>query len=216
MISQCDLYTGGERNFLVSGRDHGVLGYHYVKIYRPYMQVFSDIIKSGGACDVAKYGEVIKSGWGLVPDEVRTEINHMFDCAFTQPSDWQDMTPLHFALVHSSPEMAQLLIENGADVNAKDRFGLRPVHLACMRGYLDILSLLEDKQAEMNMSDNDYKKTPEQVALDNKQYKAVTFFRGIQEINTEDIEVLLFKNFCIKFHCCNEVQMNQSYNGLLV
>lgn len=38
-------------------------------------------------------------------------------------------TPLHIACHHGSPEIAQLLLDHGANANAEDRFLRTPLHL---------------------------------------------------------------------------------------
>ena len=75
LMKEKDIYVGSERCFLVSGRDKGILGYHYLEVHRVYLDIFRGIIRSGGACDVAKYGEVFKSGWGVPPPEVKKEVD---------------------------------------------------------------------------------------------------------------------------------------------
>lgn len=49
------------------------------------------------------------------------------------------ITPLHMA---RSPQMAQLLIAKGADVNAKNNWGRTPLHRAAERGSKEIVELL--------------------------------------------------------------------------
>ena len=40
--------------------------------------------------------------------------------------------PLHFAVVNNAPDVAEFLIERGAEVNAKDGKGWTPVDLAIL------------------------------------------------------------------------------------
>lgn len=72
-------------------------------------------------------------------------------------------TPLHLA---KSFEIAQLLIEYGADVNRIDNLGRTPLHLAKTP---EIAKLLIEKGADVNLADNKgrtalhYAKTPEMI-----------------------------------------------------
>jgi ankyrin repeat protein len=47
-------------------------------------------------------------------------------------------------------EIVQLLLENGADVNAKDYFGLTPFMIAIAKGHTEIAQLLLEKGADVN------------------------------------------------------------------
>ncbi|XP_031781196.1 serine/threonine-protein phosphatase 6 regulatory ankyrin repeat subunit C-like isoform X2 [Nasonia vitripennis] len=60
-------------------------------------------------------------------------------------------SPLHIALRTGKSAMAKLLIERGADVNARNGDGLRPLHLAVTgRCCLNVLELLLAKGAELH------------------------------------------------------------------
>jgi len=41
-------------------------------------------------------------------------------------------TPLHYAVTYGAPELVDLLVSKGADVNAADHTGLTPLHVAAM------------------------------------------------------------------------------------
>jgi ankyrin repeat protein len=51
-------------------------------------------------------------------------------------------TPLHFACKEGYLEVVKLLIELGADKEAKDKWNETPLHLACIEGHLDVVKLL--------------------------------------------------------------------------
>ena len=57
------------------------------------------------------------------------------------------MTPLHYA-ARGHKNVAELLLDNGADVNAKDKHGNTPLHKATLRGNKDIVELLRKHGAK--------------------------------------------------------------------
>ena len=72
---------------------------------------------------------------------------------------WFGGTPLHYAAHAGHKEIAELLIANGADINAKDMNGMTPLHRATYLGYKEIAELLIAKGADVNVKD-DNGKTP--------------------------------------------------------
>ncbi|CAG0903573.1 unnamed protein product, partial [Cyprideis torosa] len=77
--------------------------------------------------------------------------------AVTRPLN---LTPLHMA---ATRETATLLIENGAEVNARDSLDQTPLHLATRDGHHSIVDLLLAHGADPNIRDED-KQTPLQSA----------------------------------------------------
>lgn len=73
---------------------------------------------------------------------------------------WQ--TPLHWAAENGLPQMVGRLIENGADVDASDQFGRRPLHLAVESP--EVVTLLLDAGAEIDAVDV-FGRTPLHMAL---------------------------------------------------
>jgi cytohesin len=67
---------------------------------------------------------------------------------------WPEMTPLHYAADEGHTEVVELLIANGADVNAKDEEGWTPFHLAAYWGGKDIVELLIAAGADVNAKNN--------------------------------------------------------------
>nr|XP_027239378.1 ankyrin repeat and SOCS box protein 8-like [Penaeus vannamei] len=67
--------------------------------------------------------------------------------------DSRGWTLLHHAVYKGAHEIAQLLIENGANVNASDRHDRTPLLLACYRGNHQIADLLLEAGAEVNVQD---------------------------------------------------------------
>ena len=52
-------------------------------------------------------------------------------------------------------ELIKYLIENGADVNFKDKYGRRPLHNACMSDCIEIVKILIENGADVNCADVD-------------------------------------------------------------
>ena len=73
----------------------------------------------------------------------------------SDPKDNTDgFTALHFAAAEGYKEIATLLIDAGADVNATNNFNNRPLHFAAGEGHQDIIALLLAKGAEINAKNN--------------------------------------------------------------
>jgi len=61
--------------------------------------------------------------------------------------------PLHVATDGNHTEIAILLLDKGADVNAQDNDGETPLHIASFKGYIEIAELLLDRGADVNARD---------------------------------------------------------------
>ena len=64
------------------------------------------------------------------------------------------MTPLDVAIYSGHKDVAELLLANQADLNAKDSAGRTPLHWAAMWARKDILELLLSKSADPSVTDN--------------------------------------------------------------
>jgi ankyrin repeat protein len=51
-------------------------------------------------------------------------------------------------------EQTKIAIDNGADVNVKNKEGYTPLHRACIWGYLNIAKLLIENKADVNIKTN--------------------------------------------------------------
>jgi len=67
------------------------------------------------------------------------------------PSGW---TPLHYASFSGRDEIAKILIEHRADVNAKASSGLTPLHFAVKNGDEKVSQTLIEHRADVNSKTN--------------------------------------------------------------
>lgn len=65
--------------------------------------------------------------------------------------DIKGFTPLIIAVYNNQPAVVELLLQNGADVNAQDSAGNTPLMGACFKGYSSIAITLVDAGAAVNM-----------------------------------------------------------------
>jgi tankyrase len=65
----------------------------------------------------------------------------------------RNSTPLHLASGYNNLDVAEYLLEHGADVNAQDKGGLIPLHNASSYGHLDVAALLIRFNTEVNATD---------------------------------------------------------------
>jgi ankyrin repeat protein len=70
----------------------------------------------------------------------------------TNKNGW---TALHFAAAAGHKDVAELLLANKADVNAKDKDGATPLHTAAANDHKDVAELLLANKAEVNAKDNE-------------------------------------------------------------
>jgi tankyrase len=70
-----------------------------------------------------------------------------------QDEQGRNSTPLHLAAGYNHVSVAEFLIQQGADVNARDKGGLIPLHNASSYGHLDVAQLLIVSQSEINAVD---------------------------------------------------------------
>jgi ankyrin repeat protein len=62
-------------------------------------------------------------------------------------------TPLMYAVVHGHEDVAQLLLDAGADVNAQDRAGLSALHFAAQEYRAAIVRILLSRGARVDLVD---------------------------------------------------------------
>ncbi len=78
--------------------------------------------------------------------------------------DRDGKTPLHWV---SSAEVAELLIQHGADASMENHGGYRPLHSASRRGCAKVVALLLEHGADPGATAGHYRLTPLHLAVDN-------------------------------------------------
>ena len=89
-------------------------------------------------------------------------------------ADKYGRTPLHYAINFDNYENVKLLLDNGADVNAKDNEGKTPLYWAVEMGKYEIVKLLLEHGADVDIKDNDGH-TPLHFAIDNYKCEIANF-----------------------------------------
>ena len=101
-----------------------------------------------------KQNDLKKVAWAL---NLGLDINTLLD----------GFTPLHLAAYGDNMELAKLLIDSGADLEAKNENGETPLHLAAWGDNIEIAKFLIDSGADVNAKTN-YGFTPLHRAYSQK------------------------------------------------
>lgn len=190
MINARDKYVGIETCMLIRGVDKGRDSWHYVDVSRGLCDVFSKRTREG-VVDVTKYGTLLQSGWGTDPDEsTLREMEKRFEMRLNSKSaaDDADETPLHIAAFRGKPDVAGVLVDHGAQVNARDKFGMTALHLAAMRGNVELVRRLVASGASHDLLDCAMK-TPAQVAEDNEHPAVANYLKGINYLPIVEVRL---------------------------
>ena len=94
---------------------------------------------------------------------VQAELNKGVDVNKKNNNHVAAGAPLHHAITQ---EVAELLIAEGADVNALALDGSTPLHFAAWNGYKEVAEILIDNGADLNVINNEIAGTPFITALD--------------------------------------------------
>ena len=86
-----------------------------------------------------------------------------------EPRDMQDSTPLHLACTYNQLAIAQILINEDANIRALDSDLRTPLHEACKYGNYENVRILLEHQADVNLMDN-LGKTSLMIAVDKRYH----------------------------------------------
>ena len=155
-----------KRFYLVRGKDKGRAAWHYVLVKKHLLGLYLKRT-NGGSLNVADFGDVLRSGQGKDPPEgTRNKLQKEHESMFKEITD---TTLLHIASeIINEPEIIDLLVKSGANVNAQDAEGFTPLHMAAIHGNLKIVKKLVDLEADVNIATTDGKNAAELAHL-NKE-----------------------------------------------
>ena len=154
---QAELNRGAD----VSATDeYGWTPLHFAAIYR-YVDIVSLLLEIGA--DANARDEI---GWDPLlyvisdahdaksdPEIVAMLLDHGAEVNAVNMRDANKFTPLHWATVLHNPathDIVRILLDNGADVKAKDNFGQMPLHYASQASNHNVISLLLDHGSPIN------------------------------------------------------------------
>ena len=157
-----------DRFYLVRGKEKhtGRAAWHYVLVKKHLLGLYLKRIK-GGSLNVADFGDVLRSGWGKDPPEgTGDKIPKECDFKF---KEIPGVTLLHIASKkNNEPEIIDLLVKSGANVNAQDAEGFTPLHMAAIHGNLKIVKQLVDLEGDVNIVTTDEKTAAELAHLNEE------------------------------------------------
>ena len=153
-----------DRIYLVRGKGRGRAAWQYVLVKKHLLGLFLKRT-NGGSLDGADFGAVLRSGWGKDPPEGTID-QILEECDF---KEIPGVTVLHIASKENNePEIIDLLVKSGANVNAHDAEGFTPLHMAAIHGNLKIVKKLVDLEADVNIVTTDGKNAAELAHLNEE------------------------------------------------
>jgi ankyrin repeat protein len=114
---------------------------------------------------------------------------HLAGADLDHKSTIEQLTPLVIAAYFGRSSIVQYLIQNGASLDAADKWGVVAVHRAVRSSRIDVLRLLLDAGAKYDHSENDNStilhNAAEYADLQTIEYLALANFKGL-DINKRD------------------------------
>ncbi len=108
--------------------------------------------------------------------------------------DENGQTPLHWAAWHGYSDIAEHLVQQGANVNIQDTCGRTPLHWAALLGYSDIAQHLVQQGACVNIVDN-FGFIAESMNFNCERSSAEAVLSKVSR-GISTLSLLIFKLFC--------------------
>jgi len=120
--------------------------------YSPIVRLATVMLVALGWSSLALCGEIHDAAKNGDLGRVKALVKDNPDLVFSTDNDgW---TALHYAAFNGKKDVAELLLADHADVNAKDNKGLTPLHFAAGRDHRDVVELLLANNADVNAKAN--------------------------------------------------------------
>ncbi len=100
--------------------------------------------------------------------------------------DGNGMTPLFLAAAIGQPEIVRLLLDNGADMHAANRFGAMPFHQAAYAGHRKIVEMLLERGEKVDVKDGDDRTALHLTAWNDRQEIALLLIEKGARVDTGD------------------------------
>jgi len=101
-----------------------------------------------------------------------TNVNKMFPQQLYDVWWMTDCAPLHFSARYGHLSVVEYLVDQKADINAKDNGGWTPLHYAAANGQLNVVEYLVNQKADINAKDV-IRKTPLHWAAEKDHFSIV-------------------------------------------
>ncbi|MBP7526703.1 MAG: ankyrin repeat domain-containing protein [Syntrophorhabdaceae bacterium] len=72
----------------------------------------------------------------------------------------RDLSVLHYACLYGRTQAVQLLLDRGAEINARDGSDASPLRVACEYGHTELVEALLERGTDVNTRDNFHGQTP--------------------------------------------------------
>ena len=105
------------------------------------------------------------------------------------------ITPLAWAALMGHTKAAALLLENGVDINVRNRDGATPLHSAAFLGHIETVKLLLERGADTTLQNNDGATPMDTTQVD---WQLTQFVAGLLQIEIDESEVKAGRTEVIK------------------
>ena len=149
----------------------------YTFVFNIYVLLFSYLENSNyDLCQAAAVGDVKLLGW-ILSCRVSPNVHH----------GRHNQTPLHYAVLNHNAESSKLLLERGAEIEARTINNQTPLHLAATRNSTEIAQILLEHGAEIEARTLSNQTTLHSAALENSTESAQLLLEHGPEIEARDI-----------------------------